>query len=133
MISACFQFLSNVLYLAVLIGTSLPLTPGVPGSGTSPNPIPGGISSLPITSGPFLARSHLLSIDNIPSTFPVPSSSTVIPTRFRGGFGNTSTATEGRRPMPKGSRCCGGGAPIFERAIIVDLVDSCICTEDSLI
>lgn len=79
--------------------------------GNSPPPTPGPpvntalISSLPITSGPFL-NPHSLSVDEIPSPFPLPLTST---TSSNGsgpgsGGGNPGVGGGGRR-RPK-----GGGA-----------------------
>ncbi|KIK62085.1 hypothetical protein GYMLUDRAFT_563363 [Collybiopsis luxurians FD-317 M1] len=84
------------------IGTSPPPTPGAPGSGTFPNATPGAISSLPITSGPFL-NPHSLSVDEIPSPFPLPLTSTVIPTGSGGASGTAGTTSTGGRRKPKGS------------------------------
>ncbi|KAJ7126380.1 hypothetical protein C8R43DRAFT_1028768 [Mycena crocata] len=83
------------------MGTSPPPTPlGAPGS-TLTNGT-GLISSLPITSGPFL-NPHSLSVDEIPSPFPLPLTSTTIPGggASAGGAGPT-VGTNGRR-RPKGS------------------------------
>ncbi|KAJ7498573.1 hypothetical protein FB451DRAFT_1384379 [Mycena latifolia] len=83
------------------MGTSPPPTPlGAPGS-TLTNGT-GLISNLPITSGPFL-NPHSLSVDEIPSPFPLPLTSTTIPGggAAAGGSGPT-VGTNGRR-RPKGS------------------------------
>ncbi|KAJ7715137.1 hypothetical protein B0H16DRAFT_1435207 [Mycena metata] len=91
------------------MGTSPPPTPlGAPGStltnGTGLNPGlglgPGAglglISSLPITSGPFL-NPHSLSVDEIPSPFPLPLTSTAIP-----GSGH-AVAASGAASAPMGT------------------------------
>lgn len=80
------------------LGTSPPPTPGPPANSAL-------ISSLPITSGPFL-NPHSLSVDEIPSPFPLPLTST---TSSNGngpgsGGGNGGGGGGGRR-RPK-----GGGA-----------------------
>ncbi|KAE9411454.1 hypothetical protein BT96DRAFT_952504 [Gymnopus androsaceus JB14] len=82
------------------IGTSPPPTPAA----AFPNATPGAISSLPITSGPFL-NPHSLSVDEIPSPFPLPLTSTTIPV---GGGAAVINATpsanpSGGRRRPKGS------------------------------
>ncbi|KAF5384573.1 hypothetical protein D9757_007504 [Collybiopsis confluens] len=83
------------------IGTSPPPTPG--GSGTAfPNATPGAISSLPITSGPFL-NPHSLSVDEIPSPFPLPLTATVIPSGSGGASGSAGTTNANGRRKPKGS------------------------------
>ncbi|GLB43274.1 putative sds3-like [Lyophyllum shimeji] len=77
------------------LGTSPPPTPL--GGSTTALPTPGLISSLPITSGPFL-NPHSLAVDELPSPFPLPLTSTTAPKTADGGGG-------GRR-RPKGN---GGG------------------------
>ncbi|KAG6844533.1 hypothetical protein H0H87_006117 [Tephrocybe sp. NHM501043] len=71
--------------------------------GTSPPPTPhelsatpqnGFISSLPITSGPFLDP-HSLSVDDLPSPFPLRLTASVPPTATQGASGATSVG--GRR------------------------------------
>ncbi|KAE9383873.1 hypothetical protein BT96DRAFT_968081 [Gymnopus androsaceus JB14] len=86
------------------IGTSPPPTPlGAPGSAAL-NATPGAISSLPITSGPFL-NPHSLSVDEIPSPFPLPLTSTTIPVGGGVAVSNTTASANpsGGRRRPKGS------------------------------
>ncbi|KAF8654636.1 hypothetical protein AX16_003489 [Volvariella volvacea WC 439] len=85
------------------LGTSPPPTPlGGPGT-LIPNT--NGISSLPITTGPFL-NPHSLSVDEIPSPFPLPLTSTTIPNGNSSGTGGgTGGGGGGGRRRPKG----GGG------------------------
>jgi len=85
------------------MGTSPPPTPhntlaAVPGSG------PSGISHLPITTGPFL-NPHSLSVDEIPSPFPLPLTSTTIPNAAANAANTTGSGQPGGRRRPK-----GGGA-----------------------
>ncbi|KAG5641306.1 hypothetical protein DXG03_005555 [Asterophora parasitica] len=77
------------------LGTSPPPTPL---GGATALPQPGLISSLPITSGPFL-NPHSLSVDELPSPFPLPLTSTTVPAAPQGGAG---TGGGGRR-RPKGN------------------------------
>ncbi|KAJ7167561.1 hypothetical protein C8R46DRAFT_1093408 [Mycena filopes] len=99
------------------MGTSPPPTPlGGPGSaltnGTGLNPGlglggPGGISSLPITAGPFL-NPHSLAVDEIPSPFPLPLTSTAIPGSHAAASASTGAVVGGGggpngRRRPKGS------------------------------
>ncbi|KAG6919523.1 hypothetical protein DXG01_005113 [Tephrocybe rancida] len=86
------------------LGTSPPPTPL--GSTTSSAPQAGLISSLPITSGPFL-NPHSLSVDELPSPFPMPLTSSTAPAAPQGGG---SSGTGGRR-RPKGNG--GGGQQVF--------------------
>lgn len=85
------------------LGTSPPPTP----LGAPPSVITNGtgiISSLPITMGPFL-NPHSLSVDEIPSPFPLPLTATSAPNGVGGaasGAGTSNGATTGRR-RPKGS------------------------------
>ncbi|KAG6831096.1 hypothetical protein H0H92_012773 [Tricholoma furcatifolium] len=81
------------------LGTSPPPTPL---GSTSSLPQTGLISSLPITSGPFL-NPHSLSVDELPSPFPLPLTSSTAPSAPQGGASNT-----GGRRRPKGN---GGGGP----------------------
>ncbi|KIK51063.1 hypothetical protein GYMLUDRAFT_252408 [Collybiopsis luxurians FD-317 M1] len=82
----------------------IPPTPGAPGSGTFPNISPQAISSLPTgrTFRPFLNPRSLF-VDEIPSLYPLPLTSNVIPTGSAGASRNTDTATTGRRRKPNGS------------------------------
>lgn len=86
------------------MGTSPPPTPlGGQGSAGLPNGA-GLISSVAITTGPFL-NPHSLSVDEIPSPFPLPLTATSAPTGTGGGAGGAgpgSGTTSGRR-RPKGS------------------------------
>lgn len=83
------------------MGTSPPPTPLGGPSATVINGV-GLISSLPITTGPFL-NPHSLSVDELPSPFPLPLTSTVIP---NGGAGNAGGGGGGGggggRRRPKG-------------------------------
>ncbi|KAJ7129316.1 hypothetical protein C8R44DRAFT_614512 [Mycena epipterygia] len=87
------------------MGTSPPPTPlGAPGSllANGAGGAGGLISSLPITSGPFL-NPHSLAVDEIPSPFPLPLTSTAIPGGgAAAGAGPAVGGTNGRR-RPKGS------------------------------
>ena len=84
------------------IGTSPPPTPlGASGSAVT-NGI--GISNLPITTGPFV-NPHSLSVDEIPSPFPLALTSTSVPnggTSGSGGVGAGISGSSGRRRV-KGS------------------------------
>lgn len=90
------------------LGTSPPPTPlGAQGSAL-PNGVGSGaglISSLPITTGPFL-NPHSLSVDELPSPFPLPLTSTTI---SNGGTTNASAGVSGgggggrRRPKANGA------------------------------
>ncbi|KAF5383658.1 hypothetical protein D9615_003845 [Tricholomella constricta] len=86
------------------LGTSPPPTPlgGASNSSASAlshlGPGLGLISSLPITSGPFL-NPHSLAVDELPSPFPLPLTSTTAPTAPQGGAG----AGAGGRRRPKGN------------------------------
>ncbi|KAJ7228298.1 hypothetical protein GGX14DRAFT_412553 [Mycena pura] len=83
------------------MGTSPPPTPlGAPGSSLTNGTGLVGISHLPITSGPFL-NPHSLSVEEIPSPFPLPLTSTAVP----GGNAAASAPTVGGngRRRPKGS------------------------------
>ncbi|KAG6865161.1 hypothetical protein C0991_004771 [Blastosporella zonata] len=86
------------------LGTSPPPTPL--GSTTSSVPHVGLVSSLPITSGPFL-NPHSLSVDELPSPFPLPLTSSTAPAAPQGGGGS---GTGGRR-RPKGNGA--GGQQVF--------------------
>ncbi|KAF7355653.1 hypothetical protein MSAN_01483100 [Mycena sanguinolenta] len=91
------------------LGTSPPPTPlGAPSSLTNGLSLPhggalGGISTLPVTSGPFL-NPHSLAVDEIPSPFPLPLTSTAIPSGSGAGASASAPAPgpNGRR-RPKGS------------------------------
>ncbi|KAJ7734013.1 hypothetical protein DFH07DRAFT_944773 [Mycena maculata] len=83
------------------MGTSPPPTPlGAPGSALMNGAGLNGISTLPVTSGPFL-NPHSLSVDDIPSPFPLPLTSTAI----TGGAAAASAPTAGTngRRRPKGN------------------------------
>ncbi|KAJ3826261.1 hypothetical protein F5880DRAFT_125565 [Lentinula raphanica] len=105
------------------MGTPPPMTPlgSQPGNPAQPNAgIPGSISSFPITSGPFL-NPHSLSVDEIPSPFPLSLTSTTITSTSGGSGGNgvsggaasgggtggngpgANAGTTGGRRRPKGS------------------------------
>ncbi|KAG2011346.1 hypothetical protein CC2G_011479 [Coprinopsis cinerea AmutBmut pab1-1] len=84
------------------MGTSPPPTPhGALGAAQVNGP--SGISHLPITSGPFL-NPHSLSVDEIPSPFPLALTSTTTPSNANPAGGTGGGTTNGRR-RPK-----GGGA-----------------------
>ncbi|KAJ7437816.1 hypothetical protein B0H11DRAFT_2255073 [Mycena galericulata] len=85
------------------MGTSPPPTPlGAPGSALANGAGGGLISTLPVTSGPFL-NPHSLSVDDIPSPFPLPLTATAIPGGGSGAANGAPTpGTNGRR-RPKGS------------------------------
>ncbi|KAF8330523.1 hypothetical protein F5887DRAFT_1000343 [Amanita rubescens] len=79
--------------------------------GTSPPPTPlgnsnvtyvngTGLSNIAITTGPFL-NPHSLSVDELPSPFPLPLTSTSIPNGGGGGGGSSAGGAGGRR-RPKG-------------------------------
>ncbi|KAF8213923.1 hypothetical protein K438DRAFT_1802531 [Mycena galopus ATCC 62051] len=72
-----------------------------------------GISTLPVTSGPFL-NPHSLSVDEIPSPFPLPLTSTAIPGGGSGG-GGASVPTPG--PGPNGRRRPKGSGTHLSQAI----------------
>ncbi|KAF8074599.1 hypothetical protein FPV67DRAFT_1725572 [Lyophyllum atratum] len=81
------------------LGTSPPPTPL---GSTTALPQPGLISSLPITSGPFL-NPHSLAVDELPSPFPLPLTSTTAPAAPQGGGGGAG----GGRRRPKGNGAGG--------------------------
>lgn len=90
------------------LGTSPPPTPlGAPGSAL-PNGTGVGaglISSLPITTGPFL-NPHSLSVDELPSPFPLPLTSTTISNGGATGAGGAAGGGGGggrRRPKANGT------------------------------
>ncbi|KAG6833001.1 hypothetical protein H0H87_012587 [Tephrocybe sp. NHM501043] len=85
------------------LGTSPPPTPLGPAVSSVPHS--GLISSLPITSGPLL-NPHSLSVDELPSPFPMPLTSSTAPAAPPGGGAG---GTGGRR-RPKGN---GGGQQVF--------------------
>ncbi|KAF8626699.1 hypothetical protein AX15_004723 [Amanita polypyramis BW_CC] len=90
------------------LGTSPPPTPLGNSSATYLNG--NGLSNLAITTGPFL-NPHSLSVDELPSPFPLPLTSTSIPNGGTGGGGGGGGGTGGRR-RPKGgahqSQAVGG-------------------------
>ncbi|KAG6836994.1 hypothetical protein H0H93_016698 [Arthromyces matolae] len=86
------------------LGTSPPPTPI--GSAVSSGTQAGLISSLPITSGPFL-NPHSLSVDELPSPFPLPLTSSTASAPPQGG----STAGAGGRRRPRGNGA--GGQHVF--------------------
>ncbi|KAG6890319.1 hypothetical protein C0995_009526 [Termitomyces sp. Mi166 len=86
------------------LGTSPPPTPL--GSNGSAAPQAGLISSLPITSGPFL-NPHSLSVDELPSPFPLPLTSSTAPSAPQGG----GSGGAGGRRRHKGNG--GGGQHVF--------------------
>ncbi|KAH0582699.1 hypothetical protein H2248_010618 [Termitomyces sp. 'cryptogamus'] len=86
------------------LGTSPPPTPL--GSATSSATQAGLISSLPITSGPFL-NPHSLSVDELPSPFPLPLTSSTAPTASQGG----GAGGAGGRRRHRGNG--GGGQHVF--------------------
>ncbi|TFK39476.1 hypothetical protein BDQ12DRAFT_681847 [Crucibulum laeve] len=85
------------------MGTSPPPTPlGAAGS-TLPNGTnPTLISSLPITTGPFL-NPHSLAVDELPSPFPLPLTSTTAPNGGAAAAANTGVPQTGGRRRPKGA------------------------------
>jgi len=86
------------------LGTYPPPTPlGAPGSALPNGTGAGGglISSLPITTGPFL-NPHSLSVDELPSPFPLPLTSTTISnggTTGASGAGAGGGGNSGRRRL----------------------------------
>jgi hypothetical protein len=86
------------------LGTSPPPTP-LGGAGVA---LPGlnvgaGLASnLPITTGPFL-NPHSLSVDELPSPFPLPLTSTTIPNGGPTSAGVSGGASAGGRRRPKGN------------------------------
>ncbi|KAF7352464.1 hypothetical protein MVEN_01211300 [Mycena venus] len=105
------------------MGTSPPPTPlpfGAPGStlglpnGTGLGVNGAGISTLPVTSGPFL-NPHSLSVEEIPSPFPLPLTSTAIP--GGGSGGGASGAGTGPTPGPNGRRRPKGSGTHLSQAI----------------
>lgn len=80
--------------------------------GTSPPPTPlgnlnatyvngNGLSNIAITTGPFL-NPHSLSVDELPSPFPLPLTSTSIPNGGAGSTGGGGGGGGGGRRRPKG-------------------------------
>ncbi|KAK7033652.1 hypothetical protein VNI00_012652 [Paramarasmius palmivorus] len=90
------------------IGGSPPPTPLTGSGGAIANPpngtTLGAISSLPITTGPFL-NPHSLSVDEIPSLFPLPLTSTSASTTAANAGSGAGGTTSNNRRRPK-----GGGA-----------------------
>ncbi|KAF9013565.1 hypothetical protein BDZ89DRAFT_995436 [Hymenopellis radicata] len=81
------------------MGTSPPGTP----LGALTATVASAISGIPITAGPFL-NPHSLAVDELPSPFPLPLTSTSIPTGANGTNGGPgTTGPGGGRRRPKGS------------------------------